>query len=187
MVIPKWYSSKPRGWLWRKWYSTGDEKVDSEKRLLEFRCHCGHALFLPVLMCNTRTMPPNPLQLGVDQDTAPVQTCQACRKCSSSAVRTKHTFPRPLPQYAMACSNLKADLYTVQLQCLTSYTQAPSHEQVKDRVEQTTLGVQMAREKRQVGEGEVVPQKRVSCSEPPACPHFSLVSLMTKKFQLHVF
>lgn len=82
---------------------TGEEKVDSENRLPELRCHCGHALFLPVLMCNTRTTPPNPFQLGVDQDTVAVQTtepprkCQAWRKRSGSAVCTKPTFPRPLP------------------------------------------------------------------------------------------
>lgn len=57
----------------------------------------------------------------------------------------------------MACSNLKADLYTGRLQSLTSYSQALPHEHVQDRVEQTTLGVQMAREKRQVGERGGVP------------------------------
>lgn len=134
--------------------------MDSEKRLPELRCHPGHALLPPVLMCNTRTMPPNPLQLGVDQNTVPVQTtepprkCQAWRRCSSNAVCTMPTFPRPLPQYATACSNLKADLYTVRLPSLASYSQAPPHKHVKDRVEQITLGVQMTREKRQVGGGK---------------------------------
>lgn len=106
---------------------------------------------------------------------------------SGTTVCSKTIFPRPLPQHATACSNLKADLYTVQLQSLTSYSQAPPHKHVKDRLEEITLGVQMAREKRQVGGRRGVPRKGYPAQNHLRACAFSPASLMTEKFQLYMF
>lgn len=190
MVIPKWYSSKPRGWPWRKWYSTGEEKVDSENRPPELRCHCGHALFLPILMCNMRTTPSNPFQLGVDQDTVAHTDYRAPTKMPSleevlrqCCLHQAHLSQAPPLQYATACSNLKADLYTGRLQSLTSYSQAPRHEHVKDRVEQITLGIQKGKREKAGGGGEeVFPRKGCPAQNHQRACTFSLASLMTEKF-----
>lgn len=105
----------------------------------------GKLTSLLVLMCNMRTRPPIHSNWGLIKTLCkyslwgPQENVKLVGGAQPVLSVPNPSFPSLSLKYATASSNLKTDLYTVQVQSPTSYSRVSLQKHIKDRVKQITL------------------------------------------------